>query len=90
MVQEDPTPGPFVSRSQRPSPALREDHINSRGIQLNGSKVLSKYGAAPKTSADRRRGTKPGRGDAIWVVSGIKMQIRINTSRTDDSVLPLI
>lgn len=45
--------GPFVSGSQRPSPALREGHINSRGIQLNGSKVLSKYDAAPKTSAYR-------------------------------------
>lgn len=88
MVQEDPTPGPFVSRAQRPSPALRQDHINSRGIQLNGSKVLSKYGAAPK-SPDR--GTEL-EGDTIWVVSGIKMQIRINTRarRTADSVLPLI
>lgn len=75
--------GPFVSGSQRPSPALREGHINSRGIQLNGSKMLSKYDAAPKTSCE----TPKLGGDAIWVVSGIKMQIRINT---DDSLLLLI
>lgn len=52
--------GPFVSEPQRPSPALREDHINSRGIQLNGSKVLSKYEAAPKTSADQCETLKLG------------------------------
>lgn len=53
--------GPFVSGSQRPGPALREGHINSRGIQLNGSKVLSKYDAAPKTSADRCEARNSGR-----------------------------
>lgn len=52
--------GPFVSGSQRPSPVLREGHINSRGIQLNGSKVLSKYDTAPKTSVDRCETPKPG------------------------------
>lgn len=56
MVQEDPTPGPVAPLSvglKDRGPALREGHINSRGIQLNGSKVLSKYDAAPKTSADQ-------------------------------------
>jgi hypothetical protein len=38
--------------------------------------VLSKYDAAPKTLDGMERSSK---GDAIWVVSGIKMQIRINT-----------
>lgn len=50
-----------VSKTERP--ALREEnHINSRGIQLNGSKVLSKYDAAPKTSADRSEARNSRRG----------------------------
>lgn len=84
MVQEDPTPGPMAPLSvglKDRGPALREGHINSRGIQLNGSKVLSKYDAAPKTSADQCETPKLGKEgrDTIWVVSGIKIQIRINT-----------